>query len=131
MKHYTILIVEDNFSVADTLSRAMQREFGAGTTVEICRTAEAALKMFSIQSFDLLITDWQLPGISGLELILKIRPAHPDLKIVFMTAYPIDQIMDRVRKYADLYLLKPFHIPVLMEHIHHLLSREVEVAWHV
>lgn len=120
-----ILIVEDNFSVAETLVRALQREYGPEVGVFTSRTGENALKMIHSKSFDLLITDWQLPGISGLQLILKIRPVFPQLKIVFITAYPSDQIETKVQELADVYLPKPFRPPVLIEHIHRLFNETV------
>jgi DNA-binding response OmpR family regulator len=125
MKNRNILIVADNFRVADTLSRAIQREFGEEASVEVFRTAETALKMLSAKPFDLLITDWQLPGMSGLELILKTHLVNPNMKIIFMTAYTSKHIEERIQEIVDLYLPKPFRIPVLIGHIHHLFSREV------
>lgn len=119
-----ILIVEDNFSVAETLVRALQREYGPEVGVYTSRTGENALKMIYSKPFDLLITDWQLPGISGLQLILKIRPVFPQLKIIFITAYPSDQIEAKVQELADVYLPKPFRTPVLIEHVHNLFGQE-------
>lgn len=115
-----ILIVEDETNLANTLSRALQFTFGAHAKVLLCKTGELAIKYLSEETFDLLITDWHLPGISGLALASQARKSFPNLKIVFMTATHVSEIEQRVRQVADIYITKPFGIPVLTEEINSL-----------
>ncbi|MCB9134506.1 MAG: response regulator [Anaerolineales bacterium] len=118
-----ILIVEDNPSVADTLVRALKREYPE-VNVVASRTGETGLKLMNATTFDLLITDWQLPGISGLQLIMKVRPLFPNMKVIFITAYPSEQLAERVVEIADLYLPKPFRTSVLLEYIAAIFAEE-------
>lgn len=116
-----VLIVEDERNVAGTLQRALSQKFGSQTEVVVCRVGEIALSFLQSGSFDLLITDWHLPGISGLVLISKARKSYPSLKIVFMAASHLAEIKERVKGVADLYITKPFQVSVLLEKVQGLL----------
>jgi DNA-binding response OmpR family regulator len=112
-----ILIVEDEVNLLNTLSRVLLNEMGAHTEIELCRTAELAWKKLEAEAYDLLISDWHLPGMSGFQLILKARKAYPDLKIIFMTAYVCEEIVEKAKAVADVCFFKPFPIPKLLENI--------------
>ncbi len=120
MTNIKILIVEDDTNLANTLSRALQYTLGKQAAIVICKTAEMALKRLSAETYDLLITDWHLPGISGLALILKTRKSFPNMRIVFMTASHVSEIEVKVRQVADIYITKPFGVAVLTEEINSL-----------
>lgn len=110
-----ILIVDDEPNIASTLARTLEVVFAGDLEVIICKTAEIAFALLNTGSFDLLISDWHLPGMSGLSLILQSRKAFPDLKIVFMTASPIPELEEKVRLVADMYIHKPFKAHILAE----------------
>jgi len=116
-----ILIVEDKTSIAQTLIRILQREFGTQAEVSSCRLAEDALLELNTESVDLLITDWELPKMSGSDLIIQARQLFPNLKIIFMTGNPSAQIEADVKGYADAYFTKPFRLPDLVHRIHELI----------
>lgn len=116
-----ILIVEDESNVANTLQRSLCKKFGLQTEIVVCRVAEIALAFLQRESFDLLLTDWHLPGISGLVLISQARKSYPNLKIVFMTSSHLAEMKERVKGVADLYITKPFEMSVLLEKVQGLL----------
>lgn len=120
MKNIKILVVEDETHLANTLIKALQYMFGPQATIVFCRTAEAALDQLSTEPFDVLITDWHLPGVSGLALTLQARKLFPDLRIVFMTASHVMEIEERVRQVANVYITKPFTVARLTEEIQRL-----------
>ena len=126
MTNIRIIILEDELSLAYTLSAALEKNLGADSFVKICSTAEVALQMMQIHKFDLIISDWQLPGISGLEFITQVRQSLPDVPIIFMTAFGTDQLEEQVQTISDYYIKKPFEIPQLTNVIDKLLHLEQE-----
>lgn len=112
-----ILVVEDELHIANTLSRILRSAFDAQTSIVVCGAAETALARLNTEPFDLLITDWHLPGLSGLALTARARRLFPNLKIVFMTASPAPEIEERVKGVANLIIAKPFKAPALAEQV--------------
>jgi DNA-binding NtrC family response regulator len=100
-----ILIVEDEDTLRDSLCRVFERE---GYETAAVSNAEAALELFDEGSFDLVITDIILPGISGIELLRRIREASPDQQAVVMTAYAsLETAVETLRAGAYDYIVKP------------------------
>jgi DNA-binding response OmpR family regulator len=122
MKSANILIVEDEQSLAYTLSRAIQRANGAACSVKISRSAEAALILLANQQFDLVITDWRLPGMSGMELIQKIRQSYENVFVILMTAFGTEALEREARAVSDGYLTKPFELTDLLDSVHEILQ---------
>lgn len=122
MKDMNILLLEDELALAYTLSASMQKDFGDHCMVKICNTAEVALQMLKLHKFDLIISDWRLPGISGLDFITEVRKSLPEIPIIFMTAFGSDELEEQVNSVSDRYLKKPFNIPELTEVVSDLLD---------
>lgn len=116
-----ILIVDDQTSISQTLVRILDREFGTRATVVTCSSAEDALLRLKKSQFDLLITDWDLPGMSGGDLTTQVHDLLPHLKVILMTGSPTFQINRKARGYADVYVTKPFRLPDLLRQVHNLL----------
>ncbi len=118
-----ILVVEDEASLALLLSYNLEAE---GFQVEhVDRGDEAELRL-SESEFDLVILDWMLPGVSGLEICrrLRARDETRDLPVIMLTARGEES--ERVRGLsvgADDYVVKPFSTPELMARVHALLRR--------
>lgn len=121
MKITKILLVEDEQQIANTLVRIFQREFGPHVEIATYETADDAFLSLKSEPADLLVTDFHLPHMSGLALITKARELRPDLKIVFMTASPSDEIERDAKKYANIFITKPFKIDEFMRQIRELL----------
>ena len=101
-----ILIVDDEEVLRDLLQLAFQE---AGNPVEAAESAEEALSVLRRQSFDLLLVDKNLPGMSGVDLIRKVRDTDKDVAIVMMTAYATAQsVKDTMNLDVSGYLEKPF-----------------------
>lgn len=116
-----IMILEDELGLAYTLSAALDKELGGDCTVKICNTAEVALQMLKIHTFDLIVSDWRLPGISGLDFITQVRELLPDVPIIFMTAFDSEQFENQVYSIADFFIKKPFEIQEMTRVIERLL----------
>ncbi len=102
----TVLIIDDDRLTAKIIQDSLQAE---GYAVIIATSGEKGLEMLEHTKPALLMLDIQLPGISGLEVLKKVRPAHPDLAIIMMTAYGSEEtVVQAMKGGADDYLIKPF-----------------------
>ncbi|MGW8271900.1 MAG: response regulator [Thermodesulfovibrionales bacterium] len=79
-----LLIVDDEDTLCESLQRVLMSE---GYEVEIADSAESAFLLLKDKSYDLIITDIILPGISGIELLSKYRRTRPSQKVIIITAY--------------------------------------------
>ncbi len=79
-----ILIVEDDIVAAHTLRLALTVE---GHTVDIVADAEKGLEFFEANSYDVVITDFKLPKMDGLELAEAIKQRAPSRPVILITAY--------------------------------------------
>ena len=116
-----ILLVDDEVELTDPLSRVLQRE---GYTVEVADNGETGYGLAVDTPFDLLILDWMMPGLSGLEMCQRLRSHHITTPVLFLTAK--DTLDDRVEGLdagADDYLVKPFELRELLARVRALLRR--------
>jgi len=116
-----ILLIEDEPDVITVVSDLFRSE---GYTVESERDGEIGLKRAASESFDLLILDLMLPGITGLDICHTVREQGFDGAILMLTAR--SQVKDRVlglRKGADDYVVKPFAPIELLARAEALLRR--------
>lgn len=109
-----ILYVEDNPELRETIGMLME---GEGQTVTSCATAEEALELDAQQTFDVLVSDVSLPGISGTDLARKLLAEDPLRWVVLCSGYELGSYPGswgpNVRT-----LLKPFEL----EELDHLLG---------
>jgi two-component system, OmpR family, phosphate regulon response regulator PhoB len=118
-----VLVVEDEAALSMLLAYNLEAE---GFTVERVERGDEAEMRLAEAVFDLVILDWMLPGVSGLEICRRIRarPATRSLPIIMLTARGEES--ERVRGLsigADDYIVKPFSVPELMARVHALLRR--------
>ena len=118
-----ILVVEDDPSIVTLLNYNLK---AAGYEVRTATTAEDGELQLSEDLFDLVVLDWMLPDMSGIELCGKLRRGGkvPQLPILMLTARGEED--DRVRGLstgADDYVVKPFSVPELMARVKALLRR--------
>lgn len=116
-----ILIIEDDKKLAQGVIDwlAMEKH-----TVEHAESGEDGLQLLSGFSYDLLILDWNLPGINGLEVCKRLRSAGSELPILFLTAQTkVENIETGLDAGADDYLEKPFQVRELSARIRSLMRR--------
>jgi two-component system phosphate regulon response regulator PhoB len=118
-----VLIVEDERDVAELMALHLKREGHETTAVE---DGEEAFKILKLQGYDLVILDWMLPGVSGLEILKRVKAQSP------VPTYPILMVTARadtsdivlgLEMGADDYITKPFEIPVFLARVRALLRR--------
>ncbi|MBL4583867.1 MAG: phosphate regulon transcriptional regulator PhoB [Pseudomonadales bacterium] len=120
---HNILIVEDEPSIREMLRFSLER---AGYSVEDASDAEEALEYLSQKIPHLVLIDWMLPGLSGVELVRKIREDKTlqELPVMMLTARgeEADKLMSFERGVDD-YMTKPFSPKELLARIKALLRR--------
>ena len=100
-----LLIVEDEDTLCKSLQRVLQRD---GYEVDVADSAESAFILLEHASYDLIITDIILPGISGIELLTKYRKTNPAQKVMVITAYAsLTTAMESIKAGACDFLVKP------------------------
>ncbi len=108
MNGLRVLIVDDNRDLADGLADLLELE---DHEVEVAYRGEDALERYREGRFDLTFLDVKLPGINGLEVFSEIRRIDPDARVVMMTGYRVDQLLQRAIDDGVLKVLrKPFAI---------------------
>lgn len=118
-----VLVVEDEADLALLIGYNLEAE---GYVVESVRRGDEAELRLAENTPDLVILDWMLPGVSGIEICrrLRVREATRTLPIIMVTARCEES--DRVRGLAigaDDYVVKPFSVPELMARVRALLRR--------
>ncbi len=84
-----VMVVDDSGALGFTMSLEFR---AAGWGVFCCGSGEEALKKLDDAPFDLLITDIQMPGMSGIELAHKVRDHHPRTMVLVMSGLPREEV---------------------------------------
>ncbi len=115
-----VLVVDDEEVLQDVLATLVRRE---GHRPISARTGEDALVVLEREDIDLVLLDLMLPGLSGMEVLQKIRQSDPDQVVVMITAYSsIEGAIEAMRLGAFHYIPKPFK----NEEVLHTLRKGLE-----
>jgi DNA-binding response OmpR family regulator len=100
-----ILVVDDEGAIRYSVSKTLQR---VGYTVHEAASGEEALDMMKKQDYDVVLTDIRMPGLTGVELLKRIKEAAPDSIVILMTGYAsLGTAVESLRLGAHDYLIKP------------------------
>lgn len=116
-----ILVIDDDPAVNSLLKRGLSYE---GFAVETAKSGGEGLTISRERPSDLVILDVMMPGLSGYEVLQRIRAADERLPVIILTAKdaPNDQVQG-LEAGADDYVIKPFTFEVLLARVHSLLRR--------
>jgi DNA-binding NtrC family response regulator len=114
MKKKRVLLVEDDTNVGLVIRDSLT-DLDADSEVEIVTSGEQALQRLNQNAWDLVITDHQMSGVTGLELIETLKHKSPTTRTILITAYETDEIMKAAHR-LDVYqyMFKPFPLGDLM-----------------
>jgi DNA-binding NtrC family response regulator len=108
----SILVVEDEAKMRRLLELQLAEE---GFQARTAGDAETGLQLLGKESFDVVVTDFKLPGMSGLEFLHAVKRVNADLPVVIMTAYgTVESAVDAMKAGASDYVLKPFSLAELV-----------------
>jgi DNA-binding NtrC family response regulator len=114
-----VLVVDDDENIRDTLYELLSEEHRCQTA----ETAEKALARLDVESYDLVLTDISMPGLSGLELLGHIRQKYPDTTVIVISGISDQEYAQgMIRLGAFDYLLKPFRLEAIMKSVKRALD---------
>ena len=133
MPNHRILIVDDEKQVLQATARALRL---AGNTVHPASNAVEALKACEGHSFDVVVLDFMMPGVDGLELLARIRKIQPHVRSIIISG-KLDagasetEITSQLRESveADVFLHKPLSGPKLVGAIEELMASDIPSDW--
>jgi two-component system response regulator PilR (NtrC family) len=116
-----ILIVDDELSMREFLSILVERE---GYEAFVAAHAEDALLLLENNLFDLVISDVQMPGLNGIELLARIKSMAPETAVLMMTAFTAaEQAVEAMKLGAYDYISKPFKVEEIKVLIRNALEK--------
>ncbi len=124
--HPHVLFVDDE-QMLHTLFTRLFKRFDIQLTH--CMSALQAVDLLEEHAFDLVITDFMMPDMDGVELLAHIRETYPSVRVIMITAHANVQHAVRAMKTGAIdYIPKPFSTDELMERVQRLLEEEEPVA---
>ncbi len=117
-----ILVVEDEKVLCETIVRSLCR---LDYSVDSCYDGNEAIELLSIESYDLVLLDLNLPGTDGMTVLRKLRQTDRDTKVLILSARSeVADKVDGLDSGANDYLSKPFHLEELEARIRSLTRRQ-------
>lgn len=112
-QHKPILIVDDDAAILQMLAESL-KSLGVEYPIVTAMSSTEALEKIERQTFAVVIADYMMPGITGIDLARAVRKISPDTQVVLMTAYGTARLRDTTRYVGvDGYLDKPFTVDEL------------------
>src|SRR5580698_7133847 len=114
-----ILLVDDDAGILELFSTALRSE----CQVETASNAEAAIDSLWRNSYDVILTDLNLPGMSGIDLLRRVAELQPDARVIVITGDGgPDTVVESLRNHAFTYLLKPVSMNALHDAVQQAFS---------
>ncbi|HWP49830.1 MAG TPA: sigma-54 dependent transcriptional regulator [Candidatus Limnocylindrales bacterium] len=118
-----ILVVDDEKNMCRAISSALNK---IGGIVEVCYTGPCAIEKVRSNEYDVVLLDYKMPGMDGIEVLKVIRDLSPELIVIMMTAYgTVESAVQAMKIGAYDYVLKPFEA----EEIRLYVNRALEYRW--
>lgn len=120
-----VLVAEDDSGLGEVIGRGLREK---GYVVDVVRDGDAALRFLRIYEYAVAVLDWRMPGVSGLDVVQRMRRGRLATPVLMLTAR--DTPADRVAGLdagADDYLVKPFDFSELLARIRALQRRPPQV----
>lgn len=121
MEAHRILVVDDDYASRLMLKKALENE---GYDITLCNNGDEAIKELQKASYDLVITDLIMDGISGIELLSKVKEISTDIAAILLTGHAsLETAIEAVRLGASDYLAKPVNLEELQIRVKRALER--------
>lgn len=124
-----LLVIEDEFDLAQALAKGLRHQ---GYAVDVTYDGLTGWELASVNEYDLLILDLNLPEMDGLQVCQQLRLSQPELLILVLTARgQAEERVEGLDQGADDYMVKPFYFVELSARIRALLRRDMRVRAHL
>ena len=124
LKQVKTLLVDDDEFIRGSLSMAFHNK---GCAMRVAETAEEGLQALQEETFDIIISDFRLPGIDGLKFLKMAGITHPQAVKFLITAYKDDHIFsDAIRMGVHEFIEKPFAVKAFIELLAISLKRQMK-----
>jgi YesN/AraC family two-component response regulator len=126
-----ILLVDDEPDILESLKPILERAI-EGVEVRTALSGPEALTLLRATPVDLIISDYKMPGMSGLDFLEEARKLAPSVPRIIITAFPDLDIALRAINETGIenFITKPFETPLLIEHVRAaLFKRRVDALW--
>ena len=121
-----VLVVDDETAICESLAAILTKK---GMQADAVASGEAAIERFDADPCDVVVTDIRMPGMSGIELMKRIKERAADTVVLLMTAHAsLDTAIEAIREGASDYLTKPVRFETLIHKITGLV-RVRELEW--
>jgi DNA-binding NtrC family response regulator len=109
-----VLVVDDDDVIRETLLELLEGNYQC----QVASTAEEALQKLAAQPFDVVLTDVSLPGLSGRELLEKVRELYPETPVIIVSGLSDQEQAHSLKGLGAFdYLLKPFRLEMVEESV--------------
>ncbi len=110
-----ILIVDDEFSICEVLAQFLKKD---GYNVSMASNGEEAIGIIGRENIDMIISDIKMPGISGVDLLKRVKESAPSMPVLMTTGFPtLDTAIEALKLGAYDYMTKPFHLEEIGEKV--------------
>lgn len=122
-----LLVVDDDENIRETLSELLSGEHQCQTA----ETVEKALARLDVETYDVVLTDISMPGLSGLELLGHIRQKYPDTTVIIISGIGDQEYTQgTIRLGAFDYLIKPFNLESVVKSVKRALDYRGRLLGH-
>jgi CheY-like chemotaxis protein len=116
----TILVVDDEIGPRESLRAILKSEY----RVLVATEGEQAIKMVDESSIDVVLLDLRMPGVTGMQVMERIKAKDPDIEVVLITGYAsYETVLEALRLHAFDYIPKPFNIAQLRDLVRRAVAR--------
>ena len=121
MAQHKLLIIDDERRMCVVLKTALESDKLAVTTAN---SGEAAMAAMEVDKFDVIISDIKMPGISGMDVLERVKAKSPETEVLLMTAYADAQTaVNAMKMGAYDYIIKPFEIDELRHKVKNIIEK--------
>jgi DNA-binding NtrC family response regulator len=124
IKDKNILLIDDDEWIRDSLRMFF---LGEGINIDTAETAEEGIKALEKRHYDIIITDYRLPGMDGLGFFKHIQGSNPEVLKILITAYGSNDVVKAAAGFGvDEYIQKPFTTKLIKDALSRLLKEKTE-----
>jgi DNA-binding NtrC family response regulator len=119
-----LLLVDDDISILRLIEKVLKKSLGDAITMESVVDARDAVARIDQGDVELLITDLEMPGISGLDLLQRAKKQKPCTQVILLTgSTDSDSLLDALEMGANDYLVKPVDLQMLEQLVSEAMQR--------